>query len=141
MRALSPPESNHLESIDSLLLPNVRFLAVEQAGELVACGAVKTMRDEGTYGEIKRLFVLPQHRGMGHARRIMLALEAELRREGITLARLEAGVSQPEALGLYRALGYCERSPFGSYLPDPLSVFMEKAIDGRTGGLSREAGA
>jgi hypothetical protein len=35
---------------------------------------------------------------------------------------------QPEALGLYRALGYVERRPFGDYKSDPLSVFMEKAL-------------
>jgi putative acetyltransferase len=136
MTALYPPASNHLEGIDALLLPNVRFLGIETAGELVACGAVKTMTDVATYGEIKRLFVLPQHRGKGYARSIMLALEAELRCGGIALARLEAGVSQPEALGLYRALGYLERGPFGAYLPDPLSVFMEKAIDTRADVLS-----
>jgi putative acetyltransferase len=38
------------------------------------------------------------------------------------------GVSQPEALGLYRKLGYAERGPFGRYKSDPLSVFLEKKI-------------
>jgi putative acetyltransferase len=138
MTALYPPESNHLESIEALLQPNVCFLGIEEAGELVACGAVKVMEDGGAYGEIKRLFVLPGHRGKGYARSIMLALEDVLRGRGVELARLEAGISQPEALGLYRALGYGERNAFGSYLPDPLSVFMEKAIDGRAGGLPPE---
>jgi putative acetyltransferase len=44
------------------------------------------------------------------------------------LLRLETGVRQPEALGLYRKLGYRERGPFGAYKPDPLSVFMEKRV-------------
>ena len=43
-----------------------------------------------------------------------------------SLLRLETGVLQPEALGLYRKLGYRERGPFGAYAADPLSVFMEK---------------
>ena len=44
------------------------------------------------------------------------------------VARLEAGPMQPEALALYAKLGYEDRGPFGPYKPDPLSVFMEKAL-------------
>ncbi len=60
----------------------------------------------------------------------MTALEAVLIGEGYFLARLETGIAQPEALGLYRAMGYYERAPFGAYLTDPLSVFMEKRLEG-----------
>jgi putative acetyltransferase len=51
-----------------------------------------------------------------------------LRSSGIALARLETGIRQPEALGLYRRLGYVERAPFGAYVEDPLSLFMEKRL-------------
>lgn len=128
MQSLYPAESNHLESSDALAAPNVRVLGIRERGPLVACGAVKLMEDDGRYGEIKRVFVHPGHRGRGHARRMMQALEATLRREGVPLARLETGVAQPEALALYRALGYAERPPFGAYAADPLSVFMEKPL-------------
>jgi putative acetyltransferase len=130
MEALYPAASNHLESEHALLQPNVCFLGIEADEGLVACGAVKLMTDDGDYGEIKRVFVLPAHRGSGHARRIMQALEAQLRLRRIPVARLETGIHQPEALALYRALGYRERPPFGAYTPDPLSVFMEKRMDG-----------
>jgi putative acetyltransferase len=130
MSALYPGESNHLESPEALARPHVRFVAIEEAGELVACGGVKLMDDDGRYGEIKRVFVLPAQRGRGLARAIMAALEAQLLREGYRLARLETGVAQPEALGLYRALGYAQRAPFGLYRADPLSVFMEKPLAG-----------
>ena len=33
-----------------------------------------------------------------------------------------------EALGLYRALGYANRGPFGDYGLDPNSIFMEKPL-------------
>jgi putative acetyltransferase len=128
LSSLYPVESNHLEDVESLLLPNVRFLGIRDADTLVACGAVKLMDDDGVYGEIKRVFVIPEARGHGHARRMMQALESILRTEGLDLARLETGIEQPEALGLYRALGYRERGPFGSYSTDPLSVFMEKSL-------------
>lgn len=128
MGALYPAESNHLEGSQALSRPNVRFLGIHDGDELVACGAVRFMDDDGRYGEVKRVFVLPSHRGRGLARRIMAALELVLQREGLPLARLETGNAQPEALGLYRALGYVERPPFGAYRPDPLSVFMEKPL-------------
>jgi putative acetyltransferase len=128
MNALYPAESNHLESVGALLQPNVCFVGIQAGGTLVACGAVKLMTDDHAYGEIKRVFVLPAHRGKGCARSIMQALEAELRLRSIRIARLETGIRQPEALTLYRAMGYRERAPFGAYALDPLSVFMEKAL-------------
>lgn len=128
LSALYPPEVNQLDSVETLRQPNVCFLGIEDGKELVACGASKLMDDGQLYGEIKRLFVLPEHRGRGHARNIMLALEAELRRRNVAIARLEAGNRQPEALGLYATLGYRTRGPFGAYTANPYSVFMEKAL-------------
>jgi putative acetyltransferase len=130
MVTLYPSESNHLESVQALALPNVKFVGVHVEGKLVACGAVKTLDDEeGAYGEIKRVFVLAEYRGKGLSKKIMEHLEAHLRESGVKLARLETGIKQPAALGLYRGLGYKERGPFGTYVHDPLSVFMEKYIE------------
>ncbi|HEX8955363.1 MAG TPA: GNAT family N-acetyltransferase [Burkholderiaceae bacterium] len=128
MAALYPSESNHPESISGLQLPNVLFVGGYVGDELVACGAVKTLHDDGSYGEIKRMFVLDGHRGKGYSKRILQHLEAHLAQAAIKLARLETGIRQREALGLYRRLGYVERAPFGAYQPDPLSVFMEKQV-------------
>jgi putative acetyltransferase len=134
MAALYPAESNHMESAASLTQPHVLFLGAWLDGTLAGCGAAKRMRDEaGDYGEIKRVFVPPAFRGHGIARALMSGLEAHLREHGIALARLETGVSQPEALGLYRALGYVIRGPFGAYPPDPYSVFMEKRLAAHAG--------
>jgi putative acetyltransferase len=59
----------------------------------------------------------------------MAVLEGEARAHGLSVVRLETGTRQPEALGLYRALGYTDRGPFGEYpTDDPLSVFMEKLL-------------
>ena len=124
---LYPAESNHLEAADDLKKPNVLFIGCRVDGKLVASGAAKLMRDDGRYAEIKRVFVVEQYRGRGLSAKIMQHLESELQQRGVDLFRLETGVLQPEALGLYRKLGYRERGPFGAYAPDPLSVFMEKS--------------
>lgn len=125
---LYPAESNHLESSDDLKKPNVLFVGCRIDGELVASGAAKIMQDDGSFAEIKRVFVVDDHRGKGLSSKVMCFLETELQGRGISLFRLETGVKQPEALGLYRKLGYLERGPFGSYRADPYSVFMEKQV-------------
>jgi len=125
---LYPAESNHLESSDDLKQPNVLFVGCRIDGELVASGAAKIMQDDGSYAEIKRVFVVDDHRSKGLSSKVMRFLETELQGRGVRLFRLETGVKQPEALGLYRKLGYLERGPFGSYRTDPHSVFMEKRV-------------
>jgi putative acetyltransferase len=128
MGALYPAESNHFEDVQALLGPKGWMLGVWLDDRLIACGAVKIMDDDGHYGEVKRVFVLDEHRGKGVSKAIMQALEDHLRAKGVMLARLETGIKQPEAIGLYRRLGYRERGPFGGYRADPLSLFMEKPL-------------
>ena len=78
--------------------------------------------------EIKRMFVVPEARGRGAGRRLLERLIEAARAEGITVLRLETWVKQPEAIGLYRAAGFEDIGPFGSYAADPLSLFMEKRL-------------
>ena len=129
---LYPAESTHLEDSEDLKRPNVLFVGCRIDGELVASGAAKILQEDVSYAEIKRVFVLAQYRGKGLSNQIMRYLENELENRGVTLFRLETGIKQPEALGLYRKLGYRERGPFGAYVPDPLSVFMEKYVGHET---------
>lgn len=130
MSSLYPAESNHFEPVDSLRPPNGAFWGLWLGDTLAGCGGVKLHAPAGEpgYGEIKRLFVLDSARGRGAAKLLMARLEAELMQRGVRLARLETGIHQPEALGLYKRLGYVERGPFGGYVLDPLSVFFEKAL-------------
>lgn len=130
MSALYPSESNHFEPADGLRAPHGVFWGLWLGEVLAGCGGVKfhAPADEPAYGEIKRLFVLESARGRGAAKQLMARLEAELLQRGLRVARLETGIYQPEALGLYRRLGYVERAPFGGYAPDPLSVFFEKVL-------------
>ena len=130
MAALYPSESNHMESEEALARSDVHFYGIRSGAEVVACGAIKIQNDDGIYGEVKRVFVVPAWRGRGLSRHIMQHLETVLRQLGTDLARLETGCKQPEALGLYSALGYVQRPPFGGYTPDPLSIFMEKRLHG-----------
>ena len=126
---LYPADSNHLESVDDLTKLNVLMLGAFSGGALVAIGAAKILVEDAPYGEIKRVFVVPDHRGQGISRAVMLELERRLAENKVNLSRLETGIAQPEALSLYKSLGYSERGPFGAYEADPLSVFMEKVLE------------
>jgi putative acetyltransferase len=124
--ALYPPESNHFLDVEGLAAPNVRFFVARRSGRALGCGALRI--DASGYGELKRMFVSPEARGHKLGRRILDRIEEEARRERLRCLRLETGIHQAAALGLYRAAGYAERGAFGEYKPDPLSVFMEKSL-------------
>lgn len=125
MAALYPAESNHMLDVDTLRQPDIRFLIVERAGAAVGCGAIRIADD---YGELKRMWVDPALRGHRLGIRILEALIAEARRLNLPALRLETGISQPEALGLYARFGFVNIPVFGEYKPDPLSVFMERRL-------------
>lgn len=81
--------------------------------------------------EIKRLYVLPGHRGHGHSRVIMGALEAAARRAGVTSLVLETGTEQPEAIALYESIGYRRIAKFGVYAGEEASICMAKDLPTR----------
>jgi putative acetyltransferase len=123
---LYPPESNHLLDVETLAAPDVCFLVARAAERAIGCGALR--RHDAELGEIKRMYVDPQMRGRSIGRRLLQALEAEAARQGLTRVALETGVSQPEAIALYRRAGFRDCPPFASYKPDPLSLFMMKKL-------------
>jgi putative acetyltransferase len=123
---LYPPESNHFLDVEALAAPSVRFFVARRDGRALGCGALRI--DPAGYGEVKRMFVSPDARGLKLGRRLLDRIEEEARHERLGCLRLETGIHQPEALRLYRAAGYVERDAFGEYTADPLSVFMEKRL-------------
>jgi putative acetyltransferase len=124
---LYPPESTYILDVQGLRGPDIRFFVARKDGAAVGCGALRV--EEDGYGEIKRMFVAPAARGLGVAKRLLLAIEAEARRLGLHTLRLETGIYQTEALGLYAAVGYRETRPFGEYTADgPHSRFLAKPL-------------
>lgn len=124
--SLYPAESNHFLSIDELRADNLRFAVARNAdGVAIATGALAL--NDG-WAELKRMWVVPTARGQGLSKALLVELEARAREAGITLLRLETGIANHEALGLYERTGFVRIGPFGDYRPDPLSVFMEKQL-------------
>ena len=123
--ALYPAESNHFDPPETLAGSKSVFLVVEQAGELVGCGAAKNC---GGWAELKRMYLKPRVRGSGIALAMLVRLLDWARAEGLPLARLETGNVSVGALKLYRRAGFKEIPAFPPYKPDPLSIFMERAL-------------
>lgn len=130
---LYPPEANHILDVQALLDPAITFLTARRPDQLLACGAVRRMAGEPAtagvpYGEIKRMYVIPEARGAGVASRLLERLEAVLREDGSALSLLETGRDQTEAVRLYERAGYARRAAFGGYPDNGLSLFMGKAL-------------
>ncbi|HTJ99386.1 MAG TPA: GNAT family N-acetyltransferase [Bordetella sp.] len=126
LHGLYPPESNHILDVGALEQAGIDFFVARRAGAALGCCALVPAFDGSA--EIKRMFVAPEARGIKLGRRLLERLEDQARERGIATLRLETGIYQPEALGLYRTSGYQDIPPFGDYLLDPLSVFMEKTL-------------
>ena len=106
--------------------PEGVFLVEREDGRAIGCGGV--CRFDETRAELKRMYVLPEARGRGLGRRLLVELEAEARRLGYAGIVLETGDRQPEAVGLYESAGY-ERIPcYGVYATRALSLCFEKRL-------------
>ncbi|MDZ5622828.1 GNAT family N-acetyltransferase [Nocardioides bizhenqiangii] len=99
--------------------PNGLFLVAYLDGVPVGTGAwrrTSVLALGGSLGaEIKRMYVVPEHRGRGLARRILAELESTAAAAGYDLLVLETGLMQPEAIGLYESSGYLPIERFGHY--------------------------
>ncbi|HEY9371240.1 GNAT family N-acetyltransferase [Streptomyces sp.] len=78
--------------------------------------------------EIKRMYVTPEARGLGLARRVLAALEDDARAAGRTRMVLETGTMQPEAMALYESSGYEPCAKFGHYRFHALSRCYAKPL-------------
>jgi len=124
---LYPRENRHGYSVEKLLAQGVAFFLIRDKGAPVGCGGIQLYGNE--YGELKRMYVRPQHRGSGYAKLMLNRLADYARDRGVPLLRLETGIHQTAAIGLYERAGFQSVPPFGQYKPDPLSKFYEKRID------------
>ena len=97
-------------SAHELTPPAGLLLVARLRDEPVGCGALKF--HENAIGELKRMWVAPQVRGLGLGRRLLLALEHEAREAGMTILHLETNHTLTEAIELYMHSGYREVEAF-----------------------------
>ncbi len=126
LATLYPRESRHGYSVEKLVAQGVAFFLVRDNGTPVGCGGIQLFGTD--YGELKRMYVRPQFRGLGFAKLMLDHLADYARSRGVRLLRLETGIHQHAAIGLYERAGFQSIPPFGEYRDDPVSKFYEKRI-------------
>lgn len=96
--------------VGDMVEPEGLLLLARLHGRPIGCGALHFFPDG--VADVKRMWVDPSARGLGLGRRLMDELEAEARRRGVRLLRLETNRALVEAIALYAAAGYVEVDPF-----------------------------
>ncbi len=89
-----------------LVPPSGVLLLARLDGQALGCGALKSLGDG--VGEIKRMWVSPDARGLGIAQRLLDALEQQAAAMAMTTLRLDTNRSLTEARALYARNGYVE---------------------------------
>ena len=102
------------------------FLVARDGEVAVGCGAIRLL--DATTAEVKRMYVVTDHRGSGAGRAVLEGLEAAARDFGVHRLVLETGVHQHAAIGLYRRAGFEQVDCWGEYAASPTSVCYEKNL-------------
>jgi GNAT superfamily N-acetyltransferase len=91
----------------------------------IGCGCFKKFDD--TSVEIKRMFVAENQRGKGMGALIIKELESWAAEQGFKKTVLETGYAQPEAIRLYKKMGYVVIPNYGPYIGnEEFSICMKK---------------
>ncbi len=114
------------EGIAAELTQGAGAIVAERNGIVLGCVMTKVMDGDLYFG---RLSVVPEARGLGLARRLIAAVEADARNRGLAGVRLGVRVVLTENQRLFRSLGYIEigreAHPGFHY---PTSINMRKAL-------------
>jgi ribosomal protein S18 acetylase RimI-like enzyme len=102
------------------------LLARGVTGEPLGCVALRPIAPEGCC-EMKRLYVMPQARGMSLGRALVEATILEAARIGYREIRLDTLGTMTAALALYRAAGFMPIEPYYD-MPITGTVFLGKCI-------------
>lgn len=130
MYELSPAEQVFALDLTKLRSPDITFWTIWSEEELVGFGALKQLSP--THGEIKSMRTPAANRGRGAGRAMLEHIVSIAYQRGYTKLSLETGAHAAfaPAHSLYRSRGFVTSGPFGSYLADPHSVFMELQLSG-----------
>ena len=115
---------------EDVQVPGGAFVVAWLDERPAGCGALRPL--ERGIGEVKRMFVEKDARRQGVAREILRQLETIATQFGYRALRLETGILQPDAMGLYESTGYRRVRCYGRYVDNPLSVCYEKRLEQAT---------
>jgi ribosomal protein S18 acetylase RimI-like enzyme len=120
-----------MAELGQFLAPHGCLLLAEYDSQIVGCACLRTI-GEGI-GEIKRMYVRPDHRGRGIGRALFEEILSAARQNGHATIRLDTAGFMKEAQALYRSAGFHDIEPYAeSEIPEEFRrhwVFMELGLD------------
>lgn len=127
-------------TLDQLEQSPVHLVGARVHDQLIGLGGLELQQDG--VGELKRFFVIPEHRGSGVADALIIALIEYAQANHVQLLRLETGDKQHVAIAFYRRHGFVEIPRFGPYVRSAASYCMQRtSIDGGQGRPRSESSA
>lgn len=108
---------------DTYRPPHGQFLIAYSDTMPIGCVSLRPL--EPDVAEVKRLWVAPDARGQGLARRLMNAIESEARALGYNRLKLDTNAALPEAIALYRKTGWAETAAYSKF---PSTHWFEKGV-------------
>ena len=94
-------------------LPDGALLIARKDREVLGCIALKRL--EPGVAEIKRLYVVPQGRGLGVGKALVTAILGEAARLNYREIKLDTLPRMASAIALYRRFGFEPIAPYGSF--------------------------
>jgi putative acetyltransferase len=131
MHELSPPDQVFALDLERLRAPDITFWSVwGDDTRLLGCGALKELSP--VHGEVKSMRTPTALRRRGAGRAVLAHIVEAARQRGYETLSLETGSSAAfgPAHRLYESFGFGFSGPFGSYEPNPHSVFMSLRLAG-----------
>ncbi|WP_313960057.1 GNAT family N-acetyltransferase [Brevibacterium casei] len=124
MAPTAPAEARHALDLSALQGDEVRLWVAYDGSTVVGTVALAQLLPR--HEELKSMRTSPEHRGQGIASQLLDHVLADARSRGIERISLETGSMEffAPARAFYRKAGFAEVAPFGTYVPDPNSVFM-----------------
>ena len=110
---------NQIDNLDNVVV-------LYQYGEPVACGAIKQIESE--IAEVKRMYTMPQFRGYGFAKSVLMELEKWAKELGFQKCVLETGKRMNDAVEFYKRCNYKIIPNYGQYVGIGNSICFEKVL-------------
>lgn len=124
---LTPAEFRHHMTVEQMAQPDLTlFVARDENGATLGMGALK--RHENGVGEVKRMFVKPEARGLGVGGAILARIEDLARQQGVTRIVLETGSNFDAAKRVYERGGFATCEPVLDYPPSAWTAFYSKEL-------------
>lgn len=124
---LTPAEFRHHMTVEQMAQPDTTlFVARDASGVPLGMGALR--RHANGVGEVKRMFVTPEARGLGVGGAILARIEDLARQEGVIRIVLETGSNFDAAKRVYERGGFQSCEPILDYPPSAWTAFYAKSL-------------